>query len=101
MYIIICLCITLQHTATYAHTGIIFGSLAVMSTELSNHTLQHAATHWNILEHTATHCNILQHTATHCNTHTHTQISYSILPIGSSIGEAFDSRTATHFNNTL
>jgi len=31
-------------------------------------TLQHTATHCNILEHTATHCNTLQHTATLCNT---------------------------------
>jgi len=36
-------------------------------------SLQHTATHCNILQHTATHCNKLQHTATHCNTLQHTE----------------------------
>ena len=39
------------------------------------YTLQHTATHCNILQHTATHCNTLQHTATHCNTLQHEQTS--------------------------
>ena len=34
-------------------------------------TLQHIATHCNILQHTATHCNALQHAAPHCNTLQH------------------------------
>ena len=61
---------TLQHTATLQHC-------------ITAHcnTLQHVATHCNmlhakcrhartlhILQHTATHCNKLKHTATHCNT---------------------------------
>jgi len=40
--------------------------LGMLSYQVMQHTLQHTATHCNILQHTATRCNTLQRTATHC-----------------------------------
>ena len=67
----------------------------------SHSTLQHIATHCNILQRTATYCNVLQHTkhtATHCNTlQQHAAPHYTT---GDILGEFHNTlkHTATHCN---
>ena len=46
---------------------------------VSQHTLQHIATHCNTLQHTATHCNTRHHTATYCNSLQHTTAQRNLL----------------------
>ena len=53
---------SLQHTATHCNI------LQDTATPWLCSTLQHTATYCNTLQHTATHCNLLQRTATYCNT---------------------------------
>ena len=55
-------CNTLQHTATHCNI------LHMHWTESVWYNMLYTATHCNTLQHTATHCNTLQLTATHCNT---------------------------------
>ena len=70
VFVCVCVCNTLQHTATHAaHCS------TLQHTATRCNTLQHAATHamhcntLQHMQHTAKHCNTLPHTATHCNTH--------------------------------
>ena len=81
---------TLQHTATHRN---ILQHTATHGNTLQHSavpcsTLQHTATHNNTLRHTATHYSTLQYTATHCNTLQHTATHCNTLQY-----------TATHCNN--
>jgi len=55
---------TLQHTATHCNI--------LQHTATRCNTMQHNAIHRYTLQHTTTHCNTLQYIATHCNTLQHT-----------------------------
>ena len=65
---------TLQHTATHCNVLQHFAPLCITQQLTTTHcnTLQHTATHYNTRQHMATHSNSLQLTATHCSTLQHT-----------------------------
>jgi len=62
-------CHTLQHTATHCNILDTLRQMTVYTTRYN--TLQHATTRYNTLQHAATRCNTLRHAAIRCNTMQH------------------------------